>query len=59
MVFTRPPMRIVKSCLDDLESVWKQGEAAHGPYSDELDGLILTILSQNTNDRNRDRAFAP
>lgn len=59
MVFTRPPMRIVKSCLDDLESAWKQGEAAHGPYSDEpLDGLILTILSQNTNDRNRDRAFA-
>ncbi|HRS48729.1 MAG TPA: endonuclease III [Thermovirgaceae bacterium] len=52
-------MSLVKSCLDDLERTWKQGEVVHEPYSDEpLDGLILTILSQNTNDRNRDRAFA-
>ncbi len=27
------------------------------PYTDPLDELILTILSQNTNDRNRDLAF--
>jgi len=58
-VFTKPSMNLVKSCLDDLERIWKQGETVHGPYSDEpLDGLVLTILSQNTNDRNRDRAFA-
>jgi len=58
-VFTKPSVSLVKSCLDDLERTWKQGEVVHEPYSDEpLDGLILTILSQNTNDRNRDRAFA-
>ncbi len=26
-------------------------------HDEPLDGLILTVLSQNTNDRNRDRAF--
>jgi endonuclease-3 len=55
-----PPLRtIVDSCLDDLERLWKNGIVQHPPYSDDpLDGLILTILSQNTNDRNRDRAFS-
>ncbi len=58
-VFTRPSGTIVRSCLDDLDRIWRQGERAYSPYSDEpLDGLVLTILSQNTNDRNRDRAFA-
>ena len=58
-VFTKPSASLVESCLDDLERIWKQGETDHEPYSDEpLDGLVLTILSQNTNDRNRDRAFA-
>ena len=58
-VFARPTGTIVRSCLDDLEMTWRQGERVHPPCSDEpLDGLVLTILSQNTNDRNRDRAFA-
>jgi endonuclease-3 len=33
------------------------GISRHSNTGDPLDGLILTILSQNTNDRNRDRAF--
>ncbi len=30
---------------------------AEPPYTDPVDELVLTILSQNTNDRNRDLAF--
>jgi endonuclease-3 len=48
----------VGSCLDELEELWHNESMSHPPGSDEpLDGLILTVLSQNTNDRNRDRAF--
>jgi endonuclease-3 len=47
---------------DSVDAVIKALEAAFGiPHKegtgDPLDGLILTILSQNTNDRNRDRAY--
>lgn len=44
--------------LDMLEELW--GQETQPPdlsHDDPLDGLILTVLSQNTNDRNRDRAF--
>jgi endonuclease-3 len=34
------------------------GRPRPGRRSDALDELILTVLSQNTNDRNRDRAYA-
>jgi endonuclease-3 len=34
------------------------GRPRQGAKSDPLDELILTVLSQNTNDRNRDRAYA-
>ncbi|PIE54159.1 MAG: DNA lyase [Dethiosulfovibrio peptidovorans] len=37
------------------------GQEAHPrvvPFDEPLDGLMLTILSQNTNDNNRDRAFS-
>ena len=55
----KPSRSIVVSCLDDLERLWKNGLIGHPPFSDDpVDGLILTILSQNTNDRNRDRAFS-
>ncbi|MDO9507794.1 MAG: endonuclease III [Thermovirgaceae bacterium] len=48
----------VRSCLDELEGLWHNGVMGHPPYSDDpLDGLVLTLLSQNTNDKNRDRAF--
>jgi len=48
----------VITVLDGLERTWAM-ESANPDLSheDPLDGLILTILSQNTNDRNRDRAF--
>ena len=46
--------------LDGLDSVYGNEAAAAGSYStgEPLDGLILTLLSQNTNDRNRDAAYA-
>ncbi|MDL2298924.1 endonuclease III [Synergistaceae bacterium OttesenSCG-928-D05] len=49
-----------KEILDALESVWGN-EARPSPelgHEEPLDGLILTVLSQHTNDRNRDKAFA-
>lgn len=49
----------VTEILDALESVYHNEtcppELGH---PEPLDGLILTILSQNTNDVNRDRAFS-
>ena len=47
------------SVLDLLEKMW--GNEAEPPalgHGEPLDGLILTVLSQNTNDRNRDVAFS-
>jgi endonuclease III len=35
-----------------------QGPSAPKPRLDPLDELVLTVLSQNTSDTNRDRAFA-
>ncbi|MBR1671370.1 MAG: endonuclease III [Fretibacterium sp.] len=50
--------RWIGSALDLLEAMWHNEanppELAHG---EPLDGLILTVLSQNTNDHNRDMAF--
>lgn len=48
---------------DHVKAIHRRLEDSFGrprkePVGDPLDGLILTILSQNTNDRNRDRAFA-
>ena len=45
--------------LDALETQYRneQNPPELG-HSEPLDGLILTVLSQNTNDINRDRAFA-
>ena len=44
--------------LDLLEDIW-HNEASPPDYRhpEPLDGLILTVLSQHTNDRNRDVAF--
>ena len=50
-----PPVQTV---FEILERLWKQGtESAKIVYEEPLDGLIETVLSQNTNDRNRDMAF--
>ena len=52
----------IKKALDSLESVY-HNEKNHDKlllevrHEEPLDGLILTILSQNTNDKNRDAAF--
>ena len=45
--------------LDAFEKHWGN-EGNFSPelkHQDPLDGLILTLLSQNTNDKNRDKAF--
>jgi endonuclease-3 len=50
------PLLIV--VLDRLETVW--GMETHPPdrsFGSPLDGLIATLLSQNTNDRNSEKAF--
>jgi endonuclease-3 len=45
--------------LDSLDSVYGNESAAPDSQAtgEPLDGLILTLLSQNTNDRNRDSAY--
>lgn len=48
----------VAQVLDILEENWgMEANPRFASTEDPLDGLILTILSQNTNDRNRDAAF--
>jgi endonuclease-3 len=53
----------IEKVLDSLESVY-HNEKNHDKliltlkHEEPLDGLIFTILSQNTNDKNRDAAFA-
>lgn len=48
----------VAQVLDILEECWGMEESPRFVSTeDPLDGLILTVLSQNTNDRNRDTAF--
>ena len=49
---------MVLKILDALETLYHN--EANPPvlgHSEPLDGLVLTILSQNTNDKNRDKAF--
>jgi endonuclease-3 len=45
--------------LDRLDSCYGHDASPPGTYAtgEPLDGLMLTLLSQNTNDRNRDRAY--
>ena len=52
----------IEKVLDSLENIY-HNEKNHDKlllqvrHEEPLDGLILTILSQNTNDKNRDAAF--
>ncbi len=51
--------RHAKEILDAFERHWGN-EGRPSPelkHDDPLDGLMLTLLSQNTNDRNRDKAL--
>jgi endonuclease-3 len=52
----RPSSRRVRSIRDRLRTVY--GVPGWPPHQRPLDELILTVLSQSTNDRNRDVAFA-
>ncbi len=49
------PEAVVLKAADLLEKSY--GTPSPKPYKDPLEELIFTILSQNTNDRNRDRAY--
>jgi len=45
-------------CLDLLEETWgNEKNPIYESFEDPIDGLIKTVLSQNTNDRNRDKAW--
>lgn len=46
--------------LDAIEALWgfETRDMPHLKHDEPLDGLILTVLSQHTNDKNRDMAFA-
>lgn len=58
MTQKKPPH--CREILDAFEALWKnEKEPPSGlKHEEPLDGLILTVLSQHTNDKNRDRAFA-
>lgn len=49
-----------KEIFDELEKQWgrEARPASDFRYDEPLDDLLLTILSQNTNDKNRDKAYA-
>ena len=51
----RPPARRVRAIRERLREVY--GIPRMAPHHEPLDELILTVLSQSTNDRNRDVAY--
>jgi endonuclease III len=53
--FERPPARRVRSIRARLREMY--GVPVMAPHGDPLGELVLTVLSQSTNDRNRDVAF--
>ncbi|HTU28910.1 MAG TPA: endonuclease III [Solirubrobacteraceae bacterium] len=53
--WTRPPARRVRAIRERLRLVY--GIPGATPHGDPLAELILTVLSQSTNDRNRDVAY--
>ena len=52
----RPPRRRVRAIRDRLREMY--GRPVNRPHGHPIAELVRTVLSQNTNDRNRDRAFA-
>ena len=51
--------KAVIAILDILETLWhNEARPPKLGHDEPLDGLILTVLSQNTNDNNRDAAWA-
>jgi endonuclease-3 len=51
-----PSKRRIRAILDRLRAAY--GKPIENPHRAPVDELILTVLSQNTNDRNRDVAYA-
>jgi endonuclease III len=51
----RPSARRVRAIRDRLRELY--GAKANEPHGDPIHELVLTILSQNTNDNNRDVAY--
>ena len=51
----RPDRRRIRAIRDRLRAAY--GKPEFEPHRAPLDELILTVLSQNTNDRNRDVAY--
>ncbi len=51
----RPSRRRVRAIRDRLRELY--GHKRNHPHADPVHELVLTILSQNTNDRNRDTAY--
>lgn len=54
-MWKRPDKRRVRAILDRLRAEY--GRPVPHPHHAPIDELILTVLSQNTNDRNRDVAY--
>jgi endonuclease-3 len=56
MEWKRPEKRRVRAIRDRLREMY--GEPPHEPHRHPIAELVKTVLSQHTNDRNRDRAYA-
>jgi endonuclease III len=55
MPWKRPERRRVRAIRDRLREMY--GQPVNEPHGDAIAELVRTVLSQHTNDRNRDRAF--
>lgn len=55
MAWKRPERRRVRAIRDRLREMYGQPDGE--PHGDGVAELVRTVLSQHTNDRNRDRAF--
>ena len=56
MAWKRPDKRRLRAIRDRLREMY--GQPVNEPHGHPIAELIKTVLSQHTNDRNRDRAFA-
>ena len=56
MSWKRPDKRRVRAIRDRLREMY--GQPLNEPHGHPIAELIKTVLSQHTNDRNRDRSFA-
>jgi len=56
MTWTRPRKQRVRAIRDRLRSMYGRPRAE--PHRQPIAELVKTVLSQHTNDRNRDRSFA-